>query len=87
MAVLTPCRSPMDLLERWERHTSLTTTEVIKLTGSACWDTTYRWMMRLATCGYFQRHNASQPRGGKLIYWTITAKGRAAITELKRIHA
>lgn len=78
----------MDLLERWEYLPDrLTTTDVVKITGLSRWDTTYRWMMKLATCGYFQRHNAPQPRGGKLIYWTITAKGRAAITELKRIHA
>lgn len=88
MAVLTPCTSPMDLLERWDQCPDrMTTSEIIRLTGLTYHSAPYRWMMKLAICGYFQRHNAPQPRGGKLVCWTITPKGRAAITELKRIHA
>lgn len=87
MAVLTPCQSPMELLERWEfSPDSLNTTEVLRLSGIPYYSAPYRWMMRLATFGYFHRYDAPQPRGGKLIYWTITPKGRAAIAELKRIH-
>lgn len=88
MAVLTPCASPMDTLSRWPEHSdTLSTPELISLSGHRSQPTVYRWMMRLTVCGYFRRHTVMRPRGGILTYWTITDKGREAITELKRIHA
>lgn len=88
MACLTPCRTAMDLLARWHHVPDrLSTPEILKLSGVGHYSAPYRWMMKLAIYGYFSREAAQQPRGGKLIYWTITEKGRAAITELQRIHA
>lgn len=88
MACMTPCQTAMDLLARWQHVPDrLSTTEVIKLSGIPYYSAPYRWMMKLATHGYFRREIAPQPRGGKLIYWTITDKGREAVIELQRIRA
>lgn len=80
------CTSTMDLLEIWPSDDTMTTQDIMKLSG-CIHSVVYRWMMKLATTGYFDRDNRSQSRGGTQIYWTITPKGRAAALELRKIHA
>lgn len=83
MAKVTPARHAMALLERWPENDSLSTPEIIAMAGDLDHAVIYRWMMKLATYGYFRRDNDVQPRGGKLIKWTITPKGRATARELQ----
>lgn len=88
MAVLTPARDAMALLRRWpQQGDELSTPDIIALAGGIDHAVVYRWMMRMSCYGYFSRDNRSQPRGGKLVVWSITKKGREAAHELKRVPA
>lgn len=83
MVMVKPAENDMDMLSRWPQRDSLTTPEILEITRKD-WSTVYRWMMRLATYGYFSRR--SDPRhtghgGGTIITWTITQKGRARAAE------
>ena len=78
MVMCKPAENAMDMLARWPQRDSMTTPEIVQITRKD-WSTIYRWMMRLATYGYFTRR--SDPRhtgqgGGTIITWTITPKGR-----------
>lgn len=80
---MTPATHAMTLITRWPGEATLSTPEIIAMSGDLDHAVVYRWMIKLATYGYFHRDNAVQPRGGKLIVWTITPKGRAAALELQ----
>ncbi len=78
MEKVTPCRSAMDILARWGHHEQLSTSEVVKLAGRTH-PTVYKWMIGLLVRGYFRRDKARNPP-----LWTITPRGREAITEAGR---
>lgn len=77
----------MDILRRWPHSIDARSTSEVMAACRLEHAAAYRWLMKLATSGYFSRENRPLPVGGRVTYWTITPKGRAAITELERIYA